>query len=73
MFLRRKGSGLFWFFGPVPNITNGTDSENDDYRYDCPIYVELALLGLLGAFALYSLISFVHWAWTTPMPFVGNS
>jgi hypothetical protein len=31
-----------------------------------------AFIALLSALALYFLIRFIHWAWSTPMLFVGR-
>lgn len=32
-----------------------------------------AVLAVLVALALYFLARFIHWAWTTPIPFLGRS
>jgi hypothetical protein len=31
-----------------------------------------AILALLGALEVYFLVRFIHWAWITPLPFVGS-
>jgi hypothetical protein len=32
-----------------------------------------AILAFLGALEVYFLVRFIHWAWLTPIPFVGTS
>jgi hypothetical protein len=40
---------------------------------DSPALKQYAALFVLASFALYFLIRFIHWAWDTPMPFVGTN
>ncbi|MGH9745529.1 MAG: hypothetical protein ACRD59_05390 [Candidatus Acidiferrales bacterium] len=35
--------------------------------------VRYAVIAILCAFAAYFTVRFVHWAWMTPLPFVGTT
>lgn len=37
-----------------------------------PSIKRYAILALLGALEVYFLVRFIHWAWITPIPFVGS-
>jgi len=35
--------------------------------------IQYPVLFFLACFALYFLVHFIHWAWFTPLPFVGTT